>query len=347
MQSAANVITREKPMLSQKKIAVVIPAFNEENLISKVITGIPGFVDKIVVVNDGSTDNTVEKVVNLKKDQIFANRLELIDLSKNQGVGGAIATGYKWARDNNIEVTAVMAGDGQMNPAELERILMPVINGQADYSKGNRLLTEHSWQNIPKIRFVGNAVLSFMTKAASGYWSVLDSQTGYTAISLRALKTINLDQIYKRYGVPNDILVKLNIYDFRIAQVPIEPIYNVGEQSKLKPIKVVIPISRLLTRLFFHRIFYKYAVRDFHPIFLFYMTGLLFFLTGLAGGVTTLILGILNRTKVLVPEVNISLGWILFFTIFFLSGMNLLLFAIWMDRDENKNLQLNVFPPGF
>ncbi|PIU55559.1 MAG: glycosyltransferase family 2 protein [Deltaproteobacteria bacterium CG07_land_8_20_14_0_80_38_7] len=332
-------------MIKEKTIGVVVPAYNEERLISKVISTMPDFVDKIVVVDDKSTDNTVKEASKFKNNPRFSDRIILIELSRNQGVGAAIAEGYKWARDNKIDVAAVMAGDGQMNPDELINIVMPVVNDEVDYVKGNRLLTENSWTNIPRIRFIGNAILSFLTKIASGYWSVMDSQTGYTAISLRALETLNLGKIYPRYGVPNDILVKLNIHDFRIAQIPIKPVYNIGEKSNLKPWKVVFSISYLLVRLFFYRLFFKYVVRDFHPIFLFYCAGFLFFLVGFIGGFIILILDILIALHVL-ADMNISFGWMLFFTILFLSGLNMLFFGMWMDRDENKNLQINILPAG-
>lgn len=332
-------------MIKEKTIDVVVPAYNEERLISKVISTMPDFVDKIVVVDDKSTDNTVKEVSKFKSDPRFSDRMILIELARNQGVGAAIAEGYKWARDNKIDITAVMAGDGQMNPDELINIVMPVVNNEVDYVKGNRLLTENSWTNIPRIRFIGNAILSFLTKIASGYWSIMDSQTGYTAISLRALETLNLEKIYPRYGVPNDILVKLNVHDFKIAQLPIKPVYNIGEKSNLKPGKVVFSISYLLIRLFFYRLFFKYVVRDFHPIFLFYCTGFLFFLIGFIGGFVTLVLDILLTLHVL-ANIDISYGWMLFFTLLFLSGLNMLFFGMWMDRDENKNLQINILPAG-
>jgi len=332
-------------MLKDTRIGVVVPAYNEEALISKVISTMPDFVDKIIVVDDKSTDQTAEKAGQFKNNPKFSDRIVVVSLPKNEGVGGAIAAGYRWARDNRIDVTAVMAGDGQMAPSELIRIVTPVVERQADYAKGNRLLTENSWKNIPRSRFIGNAALSFLTKIVSGYWSVVDSQTGYTAISVHALDTLNLDNIYKRYGVPNDILTKLNIYNFRLAQVPIEPVYNVGEKSKMKKSVVLFTIPCLLFKLFFYRLFYKYVVRDFHPIFLYYTAGLFLTVIGLIGGITNIILMILFSMNLL-GDVSVSIGWKLFFTTFFLSGINLLFFGMWMDRDENKDLQINILPEG-
>ena len=138
---------------------------------------------------------------------------------KNEGVGGAIVTGYKWGRDNNIDTVVVMAGDGQMDPKDLPKLLDPVVEGEVDYSKGNRLFTGKAWKVIPKTRHLGNAALSFLTKIASGYWHMADSQSGDPAVTLEVLKTIDLDSIYKGYGMPNDLLVKLNVYHFRVREL--------------------------------------------------------------------------------------------------------------------------------
>lgn len=328
-------------MLEGKTIAVVVPAYNEEAMITGVITTMPTFVDKIVVVDDHSKDRTATVVRELATQPLFSGKLELIQTPENGGVGYAIATGYQWCRDQGIKVTAVMAGDGQMDPTELARVVAPVVRGLADYSKGNRLLNESSWRDIPTIRFIGNAGLSFLTKIVSGYWSVVDSQTGYTAISLRALKTLNLQTIYRKYGVPNDILTKLNVYNFTIAQLPVRPVYNIGEKSKMRARIVIFTIPCLLFRLFFYRLFYKYVVRDFHPIFLYYSIGMTLFLLGLLGGGSILIIDIIEKFGRL-RDVDVSFGWMLFYTICLLSGLNMILFGMWMDRDENKALQLNL-----
>lgn len=257
-------------MYKNKKIAVVVPCYNEETQIGKVIDTMPDFVDCIVVVDDQSKDNTVQVV---KELQIKNPKVHLIALKVNEGVGGAIAAGYKWCRDNNIDATAVMAGDGQMDPKELSTILDPVVDGRADYSKGNRLRVSQSYKKIPFIRFFGNSALSFLTKIASGYWHVSDTQSGYTAINHAALSAINWDELYKRYGCPNDILVKLNIFDFKVADIPQEPVYAVGEKSKMKIRRVIFTIGWLLVKLFFYRMKEKYVVRDFHPLVLFYALG--------------------------------------------------------------------------
>ena len=147
-----------------------------------------------------------------------------------------------------------MAGDAQMDPSDLPRLLDPLVKGEVDYSKGNRLFTGKAWRIIPKARYFGNAILSFLTKIASGYWHVADSQSGYTAVALKVLKTLDLDGIYKRYGMPNDLLVKLNVFQFRVRDIPINPIYGVGERSYMKIYKVIFTLSFLLFKLFLWRL---------------------------------------------------------------------------------------------
>jgi len=169
-------------MYREKSVCVVVPAYNEETMIGRVLDGIPAYVDQVVVVDDASTDGTSEIVNNCQSQ--MGRRLVHLTHDANQGVGGAIVTGYKWARDHEIDVTVVMAGDGQMDPDDIPALLDPVVADDADYMKGNRLFTGEAWHKIPRIRYLGNAVLSLLTKIASGYWHVADSQTGYTAINL-------------------------------------------------------------------------------------------------------------------------------------------------------------------
>lgn len=315
-------------MYSSKKIAVVVPAYNEETQIARVIDTMPSFVDKIVIVNDKSKDRTSEVV---RAHPAFASgAVELIDHEINQGVGGAIATGYKWSRDNAYDIAVVMAGDGQMAPADLPNILDPIAEGRADYTKGNRLVTGEAFRKIPKIRFFGNSALSLLTKIASGYWHVADSQTGYTAINLRALRLIDWDAMYKRYGQPNDLLVKLNVAGMRVVDVPIEPVYDVGEKSGIKVRRVVFTIGTLLLKLFFWRLKEKYVIRNFHPLIFFYAFG---FFTLFLGAIMFVRLILLWIQMGHVPEITF-LSWLFCFSI----GFNSLFFAMWFDYEENKHL---------
>jgi glycosyltransferase involved in cell wall biosynthesis len=190
-------------MFEGKSVAVVVPAYNEEHLLSQVIETMPDLVDHIVIVDDCSQDQTVDVARGHIKP---GGRVVLLCHKRNEGVGAAIVTGYKWAGDHQIDVTVVMAGDAQMDPADLPNIVGPVATGETDYTKGNRLFHGEAWKIMPKYRYLGNSFLSLLTKIASGYWHIADSQTGYTAISLEALGFLDLDRIYKSYGMPNDIL---------------------------------------------------------------------------------------------------------------------------------------------
>lgn len=315
-------------MYRDRSISVVVPAYNEETQIDKVIDTMPDFVDHIVIVNDKSKDRTSEVV---RANPAFASgRVVLIDHEVNQGVGGAIATGYKWSRDNNIDIAVVMAGDAQMNPDDLPGLLDPVVEDRADYTKGNRLVTGDAFKKIPKIRFFGNSALSLLTKIASGYWHVADSQTGYTAINHAALRAIDWDKMYKRYGQPNDVLVKLNVAEMRVVDVPVEPVYNVGEKSGIRVRKVIFTIGSLLVRLFFWRLKEKYIIRNFHPLVFFYAFGMFSFLISLLFLFRIVWMWIATGVA---PEISI-LGWLFSFSIFFNSTF----FAMWFDYEANKHL---------
>lgn len=315
-------------MYRGKKIGVVVPAFNEETQIARVIETMPSIVDVIVITNDCSTDST-SKVVR-EHPEFSTGRICLIEHPVNQGVGAAIASGYKWCRDNDIDIATVMAGDAQMDPKDMPALLDPVVDDVADYSKGNRLITENSFDRIPKIRFFGNATLSLLTKIASGYWHVSDSQTGYTAINARALKMIDWDRMYKRYGQPNDLLVKLNVASMRVIDVPVEPVYDVGEKSGIRVGRVIFTIGTLLVRLFFWRLREKYVYRNFHPLVFFYLFGFFGLAVSLVLAVRLLVLwGLMGH----IPEVTF-LGLMFSVSISFNSfGL-----AMWFDYEENKHL---------
>jgi glycosyltransferase involved in cell wall biosynthesis len=316
-------------MFQEHKIAVVVPAYNEEALIGRVIETMPDCVDRIVVVDDASPDGTVD-VVRRYVPQM-GERLLLIQHETNQGVGGAIATGYKWCRDHEVDVAVVMAGDAQMEPANLPDLLAPVVAGEVDYAKGNRLFTGDAWNQIPRVRYLGNSAMSLLTKIASGYWHVADSQSGYTAINLKALKTIDWDQMYKRYGQPNDLLVRLNVYNFRVRDVPVTPVYNIGEKSGVRPLRMIPGLSWLLFKLFLYRIVQKYVIRDFHPLVFFYLMGVMLFIPGFLFGLY------MTFYRLLVGTVAPTSA--LFAVFLVVSGMQSLFFAMWFDMDYNKALR--------
>jgi glycosyltransferase involved in cell wall biosynthesis len=312
-------------MYDGKTVAVVVPAYNEEALIGSTVAGIPEFVDRIIVVDDASSDATAERA------HTGGERVEVLAHQRNEGVGAAIVTGYKRAIAEGIEVTCVMAADGQMDPSDLETLARAVASGEVDYAKANRLFTGQAWNLIPHTRYFGNAALSFLTKIASGYWHVADSQSGYTAVNLETLKLLDLDNIYRRYGFPNDILVHLNVWNRRVRDYPSRPIYGVGERSGIRLRKVVPRISWLLLKGFFWRMGQKYVIRDFHPLVLFYTLGLLL----LAAGI---ILGLVE-TGLRIAGNSIPFATIVLVALFVISGLQLLLFAMWFDMESNKDLR--------
>jgi len=316
-------------MYLQKTIGVVIPAYNEEKLIANTLTSIPSLVDTIIVVDDGSNDNTAGVVRGIAEDD---RRIVLIQHGVNEGVGGAIVTGYKKAVELEIDVTAVMAGDGQMDPRDLTNILKPVAKGVVDYTKGNRLFQGDAWNMIPHYRYLGNSFLSLLTKIASGYWHIADSQTGYTAISLPVLRKVNLDTIYKRYGMPNDMLIRLNQYDFRVRDIHVRPVYGFGEKSGMNLLKVIPKISWLLFKGFWRRLFFKYVIKDFHPLVFFYILGLLF-------GVATVLLFARLFYIWLILGFNIPKINALAAMFSFMSSSQFTLFAMWFDMEQNKHLR--------
>jgi glycosyltransferase involved in cell wall biosynthesis len=313
-------------MLEGKRVAVVVPAYDEEKLIGTTLSGIPEFVDRVFVVDDASRDGTAEQA-----RSIDDARVEVVSHDRNQGVGSAILTGYGRALEDGIDVTCVMAGDNQMDPADLEAIAGPVARGEVDYAKANRLFTGRAWELMPRTRYLGNAVLSLLTKIASGYWHVADSQSGYTAISREMLELLDLDRVYPRYGFPNDMLVHLNVLNARVRDVPSRPVYGVGEDSGIRLRRVVPSISWLLLKAFFWRMREKYVIRDFHPLVFFYVFGLLFSLLGVTLGAIVTILRILGNELTAATVVLVAL--------LLISGLLFTLFAMLFDMESNRELR--------
>ena len=317
-------------MFRNHSIAIVVPAYNEETQIERTVRTMPDYVDKIIVVDDKSKDRTAEIVEKLESED---DRVILIRHEKNGGVGKAIGTGYIWCRENDIDIAVVMAGDGQMDPLDMPALLDPVVDNKADYTKGNRLITGEAWKKIPKIRYLGNSALTFLTKIASGYWHVTDSQTGYTALNKKALHLLPLEDIYPRYGMPNDFLVTCNIYNMRVMDVPINPIYGVGEKSGIRVSRVIFSLSFLMARLFVRRMVQKYIIRDFHPLIFFYAFGGFLLLLDIPLIVRLIVLWI---TEGFAPPMT-ALA-ILFCTF---MGMQSILFAMLFDMEANRELKGN------
>jgi glycosyltransferase involved in cell wall biosynthesis len=314
-------------LVDGKRVAVVVPAHDEEGLIGRTLAEIPAFVDRVYVVDDHSTDATAERA-----RAVGDPRVEVIGHDRNLGVGAAIVTGYKRALDERLDVTAVMAADGQMDPADLETLVGAVARGHVDYAKANRLFTGQAWELMPRHRYLGNAVLSMLTKIASGYWHTADSQSGYTAISRQMLQQLDLDRIYRRYGFPNDMLVHLNVWNARVRDFPSRPIYNVGERSGIKLWRVIPAIAWLLFKGFFWRLREKYVIRDFHPLVFFYALGIVMTTIGL-------VLGAWVAVERIFLGGDITAGTATLVALLLISGTQFTLFAMWFDMESNKDLR--------
>jgi len=230
------------------RIAVVIPAFNECRKIVETVATVPDVVDDILVIDDASTDDTSAQAQLAALRRVRPSGVEVIRHGTNRGVGAAITTGYRRSLAIGADVAVVMAGDGQMDPHDLPRLLAPIASGSAGYVKGNRFLHPAIWSTMPASRIVGNVLLSAATKVTSGYRHVFDSQCGYTAISREALSAIELDELFPRYGYPNDLLSRLHVAGIAVTDVPVRPIYGTHWRSGINLGTVMHPIPWVLLR---------------------------------------------------------------------------------------------------
>jgi glycosyltransferase involved in cell wall biosynthesis len=309
-----------------KRVGVVVPAFDEETLIAATLSGIPPLADRIFVVDDGSSDRTAECA-----RETGDPRVEVLSHERRSGVGAAILTGYRRALAEGLDVVVVMNGDNQMDAEDLPTLVEPVARGELDYAKANRLFTGQAWELIPKTRFFGNAILSMLTKIASGYWHVADSQSGYTVISRAMLERLDLDRVYTQYGFPNDMLVHLNVWNARVRDFPSRPIYGVGERSAMRYRHVVPRIAWLLLRGFFWRLWEKYVKRDFHPLVFFYVMGFIATVAGVGLGLVVVAFRIAGD--------SIPVATVVLVAVLVISGLQFTLFAMWFDMESNKDLR--------
>ena len=241
-------------MYKNKKISVVIRAFNEEKFISSVVNSIPDFVDRIYVVNDASTDRTFEILSSQCQRE---NRLSIITNKIRMGAGAAGITGLKQALQEDADIIAMIDGDGQMTPSILYRFLDPLVSGKGDYTKGNRFSQREHWKEMPVWRAFGNILLTKLTRLASGYWHISDPQNGYIAVCKETLIKIDLDKINKGYAFENDMLVKLNVVGAKVLDIPHPAVYR-GQHSKIIYPSFMLKTSWLLLKDFAWRINIQY-----------------------------------------------------------------------------------------
>lgn len=314
-------------MYKNKKIALVIPARNEEKLIGFTLEKVPDIIDRIYVIDDGSTDNTSGVIEEQREKN---QKINLIRNEKNTGPGGSIIKGYLQSSKEQMDITVVAGGDNQMPLEDVKDFLDPLIDTDCDYTKGNRFLVEENvFEDMPNIRLIGNSIISLLTKIASGYYKIFDFVDGYTAITKRAIDTINWKKAWKKYGYPMDFLIRLNAYSFKVKDIPRRAIYIEGEkQSQIKGLKYAIQVSPMLLRGFIWRLVKKYIFRDFHPLVLFYLGGLILLPAGVLFGLYLIYLQIAG--------IGVSGPKAIFCTLSIISGLQLLFFAMLFDMEQSK-----------
>ena len=318
-------------MYKSNKIALVIPAYNEEKLIRPTLEHVPALIDKVYVVDDASTDNMAEVVRECMKSD---GRVELIQHESNLGPGAGIITGYKRSAADGYDITVVVGGDNQMPLDQVTNFLDPIIEGAADYTKGNRFM---EWRKaigsvpkvMPRMRLVGNMLISGLTKIASGYYKVVDAVDGYTAITREAIELVDWDGAWKGYGYPMEFLVRLNAYGLRVKDVPRRAIYLPDErQSQINLLKYTFKVSRILATGFLWRLVTKYVFWDFHPLVMFYFLGMVVLPAGFLMGLWLLWLQ--------ATGVGVSGPRAILCALLIITGLQFLLFAMLFDMEESK-----------
>lgn len=241
-------------MYKKLKIAIVIPAYNEERLIKPTIMGVPSYVDKIIPVDDGSTDGTIRVIKSIKD-----KRIDLIRHKRNKGLGNAIISGYKKALRGGFDAVVVVGGDNQMGLKELPKFLEPIYSGEADYTKGNRFLDKGWIRKMPLARKFGNILLSVIEKPATGYWNIFDMHDGYTVIDRKALSAVDWDDAWTGYAYNVDFLARLNVKNMKVKDIGRKAIYLKGErQSQIRILKYMLMAIPLILRTMIWRLDKKY-----------------------------------------------------------------------------------------
>lgn len=255
------------PLDPALKIAVVIPAYQAERQIAGVLRSIPKWVSHIIVVDDGSTDQTYQNAAAVED-----SRIQITAHPRNRGVGAAMVTGYRLAEKTSCDIFVKMDGDGQMSAEDLPKILEPLLRGRADYAKGNRFVDWRALDSMPPVRRFGNAWLSFLTKLVSGYWNIFDVTNGFTAITRTAWQRIDPRPLANGYYFETSLLVELNIARVRVSDVELPARYG-NETSHLRIHRVALKFPFLLCRSLLRRLYHRYFLRDFNALSLCLLTG--------------------------------------------------------------------------
>jgi len=308
-------------LYKQKFIAALVPAYNEEKLVSRVIEGMPAFIDHIIIVDDSSQDETA-KIVENSKDK----RVIFIKHAQNTGLGGAIKSAVAKAREMKVDIGVVMAGDNQMDPIYLPSLLDPICEDGYDFTKLNRFYSSEGFANMPKHRVFGSLALALLTRVASGYWHLIDPQNGYVAYGPRVLNELNFEGLNQGYALENDVLINLNILGMRIKEIPGKIIYA-DEKSTMNLWKIIPSFTVFLFGGFFRRIFKKYVLRGFHPIAIFMVFGSILFFGGLA-------FGLYHWHLSTITGVAATTGTVMLSVMPVLMGFEMLLWSLILDIQE-------------
>lgn len=239
-------------------IAVVIPCYKVKSHIMEVLKAIGSEIQHIYCIDDGCPEQTAELIKTQNQD----SRVIILKHPENQGVGAAVLTGYRAAIANGNDIIVKIDGDGQMDPRFISKLIQPIINNQADYTKANRFYNLEFIKDMPFSRKVGNAILSFMNKFSTGYWDIFDPTNGFTAIQAKVARELDFNKIYKRFFFETDILFRLNIIRAVVRDVPCKAFYG-NEKSNLRISRVFMPFLIGHCRNFMKRIIYNYFVRNF------------------------------------------------------------------------------------
>lgn len=309
---------------SKFKIAIVIPAYRVERDIQQVLRNIPAYIKAIIVVDDASPDSSADLVAAAaKKDR----RITLIRHPKNQGVGGAMVTGFRKALDLNAQIIVKLDGDGQMDPVHIPALVSPLIEGTADYVKGNRFRDFEALQQMPLIRRIGNLGLSFLTKAATGYWNVFDPTNGFFAIRADVLAQLPLAKIDKGYFFETSMLANLYLINAHVVDVPLPARYG-KETSQLSIRRSLFEFPIKLARTFFRRILLKYYIYDFSILSLYLVAGVPLLLFGL-------IFGSIKWVEYASRNIPAPTGTVMLPTLCVILSIQILLSAIELDIKSN------------
>ena len=303
-------------MYKNRLISVVIPTYKASLYIQDVVNYLPDFIDNIIVVDDKCPENSSTIV----KEN---NRVIVVSHSVNQGVGGAVVSGYKKALELNSDIVIKMDSDNQMDARYIEPLILPLVENRADYTKGNRFNDFKALKSMPKVRLFGNSILSFMVKVASGYWNIMDPTNGFTAINSKAIHGLDLDNIAKRYFFETDMLINLNLENCVVKDIAIPAKYG-EEESNLSIKNVILTFPPKMLRGLAKRIFYKYYIYDFNMASIYLLVGLPMFFFGVFFGSYRWIVAIIEN-------IENSTGTIMLAVLPIILGTQFILQAISID----------------